>query len=706
MVPAAAIAVIAPRGLRFAATLIAVGLAGWLLPANQLARSDFTLPASNLQTFEVISTAQPWGAQHRFWISLSESANRVGYLELERNQSLKLGASYLGQLRIREIEGLDRASYSARLIGEPELIGQPSYWQQLIGDSRENFQQRVRGLSPDAIGLVLGLTVGDRSKISETLLVAMRELSLTHIVAVSGANLAIAMGASYLLARAVGAGRRGRFLAASATALGYAAVVGPEPSVLRALFMAHVVLLCLYLGRRTAALVAIGWAALILLAIDPYLAEDFGFALSVAATSGILLLSGAIQQRLELRMPRPIALALGVSVAAQLFTLPILLMLQPGIPSYSVLANLLVMPLLTPITLLGLLSFVLQPLRNATELLSSLASWAAWCIEALALVLIDWPMTRLPWPEEPLGPALAALIATFCTIALLVRKSSRASVSVAILLTAMGLIASIPEELNDAMPANWLAIVCDVGQGDALLVKSDQAIALIDVGPRPDLIERCLVRAGVTDIDLLVITHFDLDHVGGLQAVLDCCTVGAVMLPAFEDRRGIQDRVESQLATQRDLKVLSASSGLAGRLGSAAWQVLAPGVIESAGEDSNAASIVLLIETAEYRLVALGDVPASVQDRIGHHYGAKLSSGVALPTVLKVSHHGAADQSARFTNLLQPDFAIFSVGRNNNYGHPTAAALEIALSAGARIVRTDLMGSSVLHHSAGELRFD
>lgn len=696
----------APRRIRLALGITVLGLVGWFLPANQSAISNFELPTAQIQEFEVVSTPQPWGTKQRYWITLTQADGHLGYLLADRDLGLQLGASYRGPLDLRNIETLERAGYSAQLVGEHQLISRPDDWQQLIGDSRSAFLERVTGWSSDSRGLVLGLAIGDRSQISDDLIFAMRELSLSHIVAVSGANLAIAMGAAFALARALGAGRRTRFLAASLTALGYAAVVGPEPSVLRALFMAHVVLLCLLLGRRAAAMVAISWAAIILLAVDPFLATDFGFALSVAATSGILTLTKPIQQRLEALLQRALALALAVSVAAQLFTLPILLLLQPGIPSYSVIANLLAMPLLAPITLLGLLAFILQPLPMATEYLTGLASLPARLIESLANVLVELPLTRLPWPDQPIGVIFATAIVLACAVGLRSRSGQRKLSWLAALISIAGLGIGITDNLRQAFPSNWLVIACDVGQGDALLVRSEGSVALIDVGPEPEPVANCLRRAGVNSIDLLVLTHFDRDHVGGIHGVIDCCQLRSVMLPDFADSREIVTDVVGKISKESGVQLLSAAAGLTGQLGESSWRVLSPGPIERSGSDSNAASITMLIESSNFRLLALADVPASVQDRISYQHSASLANRQVAPTILKVSHHGAADQSDNLIRLLVPQFAIFSAGRGNGYGHPTATALDMVESVGASIIRTDLDGGVALFLSDGELRID
>ena len=699
-------AALLPKQLRLIPLLAALGLAGWLLPTNQTSLPAFEVPEDKEQVFQVESNAQSWGSQQRYWISLSQQDDRIGYLVVPGETRLQVGASYIANLHLQPSSDLERAGFFGRLRGEYSLLTEPDSWRRQISELRDNFALRISGPTPDSVALVLGLTVGDRSRLSDELTLAMRDLSLSHIVAVSGANLAIAMGAVFFLASALGISRGKRYAAASAAALCYAVVVGPEPSVLRAVFMAHVILLCLALGRKSATLVAVSWAALILLAVDPFLAIDFGFALSIAATTGILTLARPLQRILQAKLPRVLALGIAVSMSAQLFTMPILLMLQPGIPSYSILANLLAMPLLTPITLLGLLAFALQSLPSTTEYLTMLAAWPAWLIEQLAHMLIDLPFTRLAWPGGQLGVAIATLIVIKVAASLhLTRRRGALAVAAAVLAATSSIFASM-ESRAASFPSDWSVIACDVGQGDAMLIRSEGSVALIDVGPRPQALGACLDQAGISRVNLLVLSHFDMDHVGGLQAIVDCCEIERVLIPDFEDGREIASIVERQLTAKSELEIYRAAAGLSGQLGRAKWTVLSPGAIEKSGSDSNAASIAIYFATEDLRLISLGDVPAGVQDRIAHNHAGMLMANLHLPSIIKVSHHGAADQSLSFMKTFAPDFAVFSTGHGNSYGHPTEIALDLAREAGAKIVRTDQSGSAVFVESQGTLTLD
>ena len=205
---------------------------------------------------------------------------------------------------------------------------------EVVETIRRRFLLALHGDSPDAVGLVAGLTIGERSLLSQEVEDQMRTLSLTHLVAVSGANLAIVVGATYFLLAGLGIARNTRFLIALCVLASYVLLVGPESSVIRAATMALFVMIGLWLGRGSSPLNSLSLAVIVLLAIDPALSRDIGFALSAFATAGLLIFAAPVFEWLRVRLPDFIALGLAASFAAQLFTTPVLLLIQPSIPIY------------------------------------------------------------------------------------------------------------------------------------------------------------------------------------------------------------------------------------------------------------------------------------------------------------------------------------------------------------------------------------
>ena len=318
------------------------------------------------------------------------------------------------------------------------------------------------------------MAIGERELLSPEVALQMKTLSLTHLVAVSGANLAIIMGVAYLIGAASGISRNARFIFALTVMACYVLVVGPESSVLRAATMATFVAIGLWLGRGTKPIICLAWAVIFLLSIDPGLATDFGFALSALATVGLLTMALPIYTWLAQYMPRLIAIGIAASFSAQLATTPILLMLQPSIPLYSVLANLIVEPVVAPVTILGILSLIFAfPFPAISTFISYLASLGTWWITLVAGQISDWPAARIHFVAGPAGVGLAALIVLLSLALYQPRLSRFRPVLVSGLVCT--LLFSIAWSSSDQLrhkdfAGNWDVLNCDVGQGDALLI--------------------------------------------------------------------------------------------------------------------------------------------------------------------------------------------------------------------------------------------
>jgi competence protein ComEC len=239
---------------------------------------------------------------------------------------------------------------------------------------------------------------------------------------------------------------------------------------------------------------------------------------------------------------------------------------------------------------------------------------------------------------------------------------------------------------------NWAVLNCDVGQGDALLLRSNDEIALIDVGKEPELIDRCLDAAGVQHLDLLVLTHFDADHVGGIAGAISGRSVERALISGFKDDRPL---VSVVIATLQSIGVGPEIGyrGMVGQLGTMNWVLLNPTFQAIEASDSNDASLAAVFDFGSFALLALGDLGESGQLRLMRQSYSILGQLRSKPLIVKVAHHGSADQSRGLYELVQPEIAIFSVGSNNDYGHPSDRAIRISKSTGAITARTDLQGA-------------
>jgi competence protein ComEC len=541
--------------------------------------------------------------------------------------------------------------------------------------------------------------------ISDSLAENMKELSLTHLVAVSGANLAIIAAAVFLTASLLGFGRSWRFALSYIAIACYIVLVGPESSVLRAGAMAAFVLAGWWLGRKVHPLIPLSWAVLLLLFIDPGLAVDIGFALSAFATLGLLVLAGRLHEWLEPRIGTWLSIGVSASIAAQLFTLPVLLILQPSIPLYSVLANLAVEMVVAPVTVLGILavlaSAVFPPLA---KLLSLIASFGTWWIEVVANQLSQLPLTRVPMLPGPTGVWFTVLLVLGMTL-LAISKQPHMRLVGAILISVFVIpIAWVATDLTrqSSFHQGWQVLNCDVGQGDALLIRSQGQIALIDVGREDEPIDKCLKSLGIKRIDLLVLTHFDADHIGGIAGAMRNRTAALVLISGFKDDRPLVSLVSEVLSRSAE-SIQIGHRGMTGELGGARWSVLSPTSNALEAEDSNDASVVMTFDLQEFSVLTLGDLGEPGQQRLLRHSWPQLWVLREKPLVLKVAHHGSKDQSDQLHELIQPDVAIFSVGQGNEYGHPSPKTLSLVYGLGAKVLRSDSQGPISIRVEGGGL---
>lgn len=556
---------------------------------------------------------------------------------------------------------------------------------------RSRFLALIGDEPDDALALVAGLAIGERSMLSEQTADQMRDLSLTHLVAVSGANLAIVIGAIWFLAAYLGFSRNLRFSLGLTAMACYVLLVGPESSVIRAATMAFFVTVGLWLGRGSAPLHSLALAVSLLLILDPAISTDFGFSLSAIATAGLLVAAGPLFETLKTRLPDWLALGVAAAVAAQLFTTPILLMLQPGLPLYAVLANLLVEPVVAPVTILGISAATLAiPVPFVAQVGIFLASIGTGWIVEVAKALSSLPFVRLHFVSGPIGVAIAA--ASVISIAGFVQARNPQTKSWLLRLTfglfALGGILSLVDiARSSATHRDWDLLNCDVGQGDAMLIRNSGHVALIDVGPDVELIKGCLGAAGVERIDLLVISHYDADHVAGIDG-LEGVPVGLAILPGFADDRPLAEKVELRMESWAE-RTATGQRGMTGSLGNCVWRILEPSYSAAETTDSNDASLVNLFECPELRVLALGDLGEPGQNRLLASSESYFRG--STPLILKVAHHGSADQSRELHEAIRPAIAVVSVGENR-FGHPTDRALRILTSVGARVYRTDLDG--------------
>jgi competence protein ComEC len=578
--------------------------------------------------------------------------------------------------------------------GSPRVTGQPPWYLGWANALRSGFVSAAHSLPGDGGDLLPGLAIGDTSAVSVTLDAAMKSTSLSHLTAVSGANCAVIIGLVMIAGAALGIPRRWRIAGALLVLVGFVALVTPQASVLRAAVMAALVLAAMAGGRTLRGIPVLSLAVIILLTVDPWLCRNYGFVLSVLATAGLLVLVRPFGAILGRWMPPGLAMVIAIPLAAQLACQPVLILLNPAIPVYGVLANLLSEPAASLATVLGLAACLLvpavPPLGHATALLAWLPS--AW-IAAVARFFSALPGSQAPWLPGALGVALVAAIIGLGLFTVLggdrrVRVRRLAAVVLALVLVVYtgGFVTDqVVRQLTK--PSDWQIAACDIGQGDAVLVRSAGQIALIDTGPDPLLLHKCLSELGIGRIQLLLLTHYDLDHVGGTAAVFG--RVDRAMVGPISDAH--DTRLRQALAAS-GARVDEVAQGETGTLGELGWRVLWPPARLGSVRPGNDASVTIAFHGEG--VCASGCLSAIFLGDLGNEPQARVLAANKIEPVdaVKVAHHGSADQNPRMYQQLHATVGIIGVGAHNDYGHPTPGLLGILAAVGTTAERTDRQG--------------
>lgn len=596
------------------------------------------------------------------------------------------GFDYAGYLRSRGI--VATVAYPQRV--EVRGDGWPRWRLTLRGVRRQAVANIERALPEPASALAAGILVGERSALPPEVAADLRATGTTHLVVVSGQNVAITLGVLLPLLTLVLPRRRAALLLLLLLPA-YVVVVGGDPPVVRAALMAAGIAVAGALGRRTPGWLWLLLAATLMVAHDPSRATDISFLLSATATAGVLVVAPALRDALlaALRWPgegvrAALAEAVATAAGAAACVLPVQVAVFERFTPWSVLANVLVAPLYGAALLVTALAAALGWWPPAAEVLRAAGRAAPEAfLDAVAL------LARLPgaqaggaWPRWAgliwyAGLALASiLLARFgrrATPALspapvggLARTVALAAVVVAVWGAALA-----PAERFDEV------VVLDVGQGSATLIRSQGASVLVDTGPPDGAAVRALDAIGASRrIDLVILTHADADHAGGLVRLRERYEVGRVLGAA---------------ETLRTRKVEGDAIDIGDRIRAGAWTltVLGPPADTSKVTSENDRSLVLLAKSGGRRVLLTADIEAEGEAWL-------VTSGWPLRADAEVvPHHGSKSSSSpRFVRAVSPAVAVVSVGARNSYGHPADEVL--ARYGRSRLYRTDLAGTVTL----------
>src|SRR3954451_305937 len=612
-----------------------------------------------------------------------------------------LGATVRMHGRLVPADDRDLAAL-LRPSGAVEVVEPPGLWWRTAAAVRQALRDSVAHRPADQRALVPALVDGDDARVDPALQDAFRTTGLTHLLAVSGTNLTLVVGFLLWLARWFRVRGRWLHLVAATGIAGFVLIARAEPSVLRAAVMGSIGLVALGTDGRHRALPGLAGAVLVLVLVDPGLGVSAGFALSALATGGILLLAPAWRDALARWLPRWLAEAVAVPAAAQLACTPLIAVVSGQVSLIAVLANLLAAPAVGPATVLGLVGgLVTLVVPSVGRLVGAGAGWCvAWIIE-VSRHTAALPTPAIGWGSGPV--AIASLVVVSAGAAVLgprlIRRRTTGLACCGVLVAAV--LVRVPTP--GWPPDDWLMVVCDVGQGDGLVLAtgSPHIAVVVDAGPDPRSMDDCLSDLGISRVPLVVLTHFHADHVDGLSGVLDGREVDGLEVSRLADPPAGVAEVRDD-AGEAGLTPHVAPYATSRRIGDltleAVWPL--PGSPTGGpgdGSTANNASVVLLARISDATFFLGGDVEPEGQAPL-----AAMLPGLHVD-VLKVPHHGSRYQDVAFLQSLGAGLALISVGADNDYGHPAAATVAALESTGARVLRTDRDGSIAVVEHGGRL---
>jgi competence protein ComEC len=353
---------------------------------------------------------------------------------------------------------------------------------------------------------------------------------------------------------------------------------------------------------------------------------------------------------------------------------------------------------------LGLLAALVTPFSSS---LGTFVAWLAGCFAQLIALIatfcaaIDWLI--IPWPSGTLGITLALLaVSGGVHIGLVWRKISavKRNQTVSIALATISLLWVNPTMSWQQWPiSNWVMVSCDVGQGDATVIRVGRNEAVVvDVGGDPEAIDRCLTDLRIKKIPVLVLTHFHADHVGGLEGAIRNRKVGQIRVSPLSDPLNTTEFVEGVLS---ELNLKSTVMTFPERFvaNEVSFTCIWPSeLILGEGSDANNASVAIAVKVNGVSILLTGDIEPPAQEKIARNL-------LAIDfDVIKVAHHGSSYQSSDFADWANAEIAVISVGAGNDYGHPAPETISLYELTGSRVFRTDSDGDIAIYLQDSQIR--
>ncbi|MDE5779582.1 MAG: DNA internalization-related competence protein ComEC/Rec2 [Lachnospiraceae bacterium] len=515
------------------------------------------------------------------------------------------------------------------------------------------------------------MVLGDKASIDADIKRLYQQNGIAHLIAISGLHIAMIGGTLYRVLRKC----LGYYNLAAGFGIGfifaYGLMTGLSGSTIRAIIMLIIQIGADVFGRKYDSISSIALALCVMLVCNPYQITQAGFLLSFGAIVGIAVVNPVWKQWFK-GMPHALE-GIMLSISVQLTILPVMLYYFYEIAVYGVILNVVVVPmmslLLALLLLCGIMGFVCYPLAVIfaipAEYIFSFYDMLCKYTEKLPFHTVCSGRPSVCWIA-----GYYILLAVFVWCGFHKSKASRILLSVVL----VGIVVLFP---SFWLPGKLKICMFDVGQGDGIYIRTPEKIhILMDGGSSSKqkvgsyVLKNGVKYYGAGEIDYVFISHLDNDHYSGVMELLETKEVKIknIVLPDIANPDEAYWKLEN-LGRQSGCSLIYMKRGDYIKIGEVIISCLNP--LKKEYDDKNSGSLVFQLNFKEFDMLLTGDITQSIEQDILPYVRGSIE-------VLKVAHHGSKTASGEdFVRHLSPALAMISVGKNNRYGHPSQAVMEI-----------------------------
>lgn len=621
----------------------------------------------------------------------------TGELELPTKQRNKGGFDYSKYLYSQNIYGSIYISNTNTI----EIVEENKF--HLISWIQDNiFKILGQVLPKEELGILIGMLIGDTALISEDIEESFQKSGITHLLAVSGSNVAYIILATKTVFQKL-IGRNFANYVTIFMVILFVLISGASPSVVRAGIMANILILSEILSRAPDTYSTVATTAIFILLYNPFIICDIGFLLSFGGTLGILFLNQKITETMKNKFPKISETSFGkivfeslsVTLAAQLFLLPVMWYFFNQISIVSILTNLLVGPFTGIITILGLIVYFIGLISTS---IAQVLSYSIYVLISF-IIFISQLCSEIPYGTLQFPTPTILFILTYYLVLYLIFSKNNNKGHLKFLVFILVII----QVFFKIFPSFYLEIhMIDVGQGDSMLIQTRHGKnILIDGGGSEnssyDVGEKVLVPYLLDNtngiIDCMMISHFHEDHAEGCITVLKELKVKQIVIGTQPIMTTLYKEV-LKLANEKKIPIITLVAGDCINIDEVKFKVLFPKKEIEIQGDLNNNSMVIKMQYYETSLLLTGDIEDKTEKMILEEDNIKDMLDI---DILKVGHHGSQTSSIEdFINKVTPKIALIGVGVNNKFGHPHEIILERLERVNCRIFRTDESGEITL----------